>query len=679
MATAPATLRPRVWRPDAQAFYTTYGSSVVGSRYQVIGDLVNTHQVMFTTASWGGARTTNYTSISADTDDIIFDHGIPWTNSQSNAGARPSRPEAWAKNIFSCGAFAHRDNANPGDDSWAAGGGSIGPAPDGRIKPDLSAYYDRILCSDLTGSAGYNRSGDYYTNFGGTSGATPIIAGHNALAIQMFTDGLFSPQRVPNGTRWQNRPKFTTLKALQIANASQYSFTKTSTDNRREHLGWGMPNLKTMYDRRNVHFVVDETDILRPGKGMSYKINVKAGEPELKISMCYADPAANPSASFQRINDLTLRVVAPDNTIYWGNAGLKDGNYSTAGGSRDERDTVENVFVKNPAAGVWTVEVGAFLVVQDSHVETTAVDADFGLVSVGGTFVSKQAIELDVGAFDTYGTGCASAKGCGVCFGRNWTQSSANASSTADEIAIFDFTNQATQICGFDFYMAAKSAPVDVEVRIYDFDTQTAQPGKVLGSQKIRVGTQLGIYSAKFATQPIVGAGSVFFVAFDNADKLVLPSSSTGSLFTHYERRNGSWSTLTADTNWSYRVSCQQGNIVPTLSSSVRPLIGQSMVFDLKNAGGGLAGFMFLGLSDKSWNGALLPFSYGGGCQVLTSGDILVTCVTNTAGEASVSIPLPFDKGFIGLVAFQQFFVLDTANPLGLISTNGGRIRVGEF
>jgi hypothetical protein len=32
-----------------------------------------------------------------------------------------------------------------------------------------------------------------------------MVAGHNALAIQMFTDGLFGPQRKPNGTRWENR------------------------------------------------------------------------------------------------------------------------------------------------------------------------------------------------------------------------------------------------------------------------------------------------------------------------------------------------------------------------------------------------------------------------------------------------------------------------------------------
>src|SRR5690606_19661474 len=121
------------------------------------------------------------------------------------------------------------------DDSWAAGNGSTGPAADGRIKPELCAYYDGIGTSDRTGSAGYS-SGNWYASFGGTSGATPIVAGHNVLAIQMFTDdsatpgfGPFGNQlRVPNGSRHVNRPKFTTLKALQIISARQYALTPAS-------------------------------------------------------------------------------------------------------------------------------------------------------------------------------------------------------------------------------------------------------------------------------------------------------------------------------------------------------------------------------------------------------------------------------------------------------------------
>lgn len=135
---------------NATFFYTTYTTVNAGvSRWQVVQELVTNRDVSLTTASWGDLRTRAYTSVSADTDDIIFDHDIVWTQSQSNAGNQDSRPQAWAKNIISIGGVVHRDNADPGDDSWDAGGGSTGPAADGRIKPDLCAYYDSIWTSDL--------------------------------------------------------------------------------------------------------------------------------------------------------------------------------------------------------------------------------------------------------------------------------------------------------------------------------------------------------------------------------------------------------------------------------------------------------------------------------------------------------------------------------------------------
>ena len=671
--------RGRGMVPDAQPHYTTYGSSVQGSRWQVVEDLVKNYKVMFTTASWGGGRTTQYTSTSASTDDIIFDHNIIWTNSQSNAKTQASRPEAWAKNIFSCGGFAHRDNSNPGDDSWRAGGASIGPAADGRLKPDLSAYYERIYCSDRTGSAGYNRSGDYYNNFGGTSGATPIIAGHNGVAIQMFTDGLFSPQRVKNGTRWQNMPHFTTLKALQIANASQYTFTKTSTDNRREHVGWGMPNLKTMYDRRNVHFVVDETDILEQGKGYEYQIRVGANEPELKISLCFSDPAGSPSASRTRINDLTLRVTAPDDTKYWGNVGLRDGNYSVPGGTRDTIDTVENVFIKSPKAGIWTIQVGAFLVVKDSHVETTKTDADFGLVSVGGTFVAKKTIELNTGNFSTFGAGCPSATACGVCFGRNWTQQSANKTTNATRIAILDYPAEKTAFCGVDLYAKARSGSVKVNVSLYDFNTSNAQPGKMLATGSVTIGSTLQSYGVDFTNKPVIGQGAIYFLVFDNADKLVLPAAPSGTLYSHYAWNGSNWGQFQADTNWQFRVRCEQGNQVPVMSATTRPLIGSTMDFELSNARGGTPALMLLGASDSSWGSLKLPFNYAANCNILVAGDIIVPFVTDSAGDGKVGIPLPNTKALIGVVTFQQFFVVDQGNKIGVIGSNGSRIKIGEF
>src|SRR5690606_12472208 len=146
----------RGFAPDAGKFFTNY-STVTTSRWQVFSDLINVHNVSHTTASWGGGRTFFYTSVSAEADDMVFDHDIAWTQSQSNAGNQDSRPEAWAKNVFSIGGVRHQDNANPLDDSWS-GSGSTGPAADGRIKPTLAAYYDGIGTT--------SQGGGYTTSFG---------------------------------------------------------------------------------------------------------------------------------------------------------------------------------------------------------------------------------------------------------------------------------------------------------------------------------------------------------------------------------------------------------------------------------------------------------------------------------------------------------------------------------
>ncbi len=377
--------------PDCGKFYTNY-TSETASRYQIVDDLVNIHNVSHTTASWGGGRTFFYTSVSAEADDIVFDHDISWTQSQSNAGNQDSRPQAWAKNIFSIGAVDHFDNSNPNDDSWQAGNASIGPASDGRIKPTLCAYYDAIGTSDRTGSSGYT-STDWYSNFGGTSGATPIVAGHNVLALQMFTDevtpgvGPFgNTLRVPGGTTHENRPHFTTLKCLQVVNANQYSFTAGSSDNRREHQGWGFPNLRNMWDNRGKTLLIDETNVLTTGTSESYSINVSGSEPALKVCLNWNEPAGNPAASSQLINNLSLRVTSPDGTqVYWGNHNLENGVWSTTGGSEDNVNSIECVFVQSPMSGSWLIEVLGTSIVADNHLETPAVDADYGLAIVGGT------------------------------------------------------------------------------------------------------------------------------------------------------------------------------------------------------------------------------------------------------------------------------------------------------
>jgi hypothetical protein len=102
----------------------------------------------------------------------------------------------------------------------------------------------------------------------------------------------------------------------------------------------------------------------------------------LKATLVYTDPMGSPGATRARLNDLTLKVTAPDGTIYWGNVGLGVGGgmWSTPGGTANIVDTVENVFIERPMAGNWTFEVIASELVADARVETPGViDADYAL------------------------------------------------------------------------------------------------------------------------------------------------------------------------------------------------------------------------------------------------------------------------------------------------------------
>ena len=363
--------------PQGQGIFALNSVRDRWAHTRALVDPAGPFRAVFQSNSWGGALTTSYTATSAQMDDIVFDHDILICQSQSNDGTRLSRPQAWAKNVLSVGGVRHRDTLTRTDDAWA-GGASIGPAADGRIKPDVSNYYDRIF----TTSSGSDTA--YTTSFGGTSGATPITCGTAGLMFQMWADGVFAGAIGQRRDVFASRPHASTAKALLINSANQYPFVGTTADLTRVHQGWGTVSVRNLFTRAQagsfrLPVLVNETDLLTVGQRRTYQVTVSGTQP-LRATMVYTDPMGSPSAARARVNDLTLRVVAPNGTVFWGNNGLLAGNWSTSGGIRNRIDTVENVFVQRPAAGTWTIQVLADEINQDSHVETTATDADFALV-----------------------------------------------------------------------------------------------------------------------------------------------------------------------------------------------------------------------------------------------------------------------------------------------------------
>lgn len=344
----------------------------------------------FQSNSWGSSLTTAYNSVSHQMDDIIWRNDIAITQSQSNAGSQQSRPQAWAKNIISVGGIRHFGTLSPADDQW--NGASIGPAEDGRIKPDIAYWYDGIFTTTSTSPTAYTPS------FGGTSAATPMSAGVLGLQVQMWSDNVWNTNPT-GGTVFERQPHFSTIKALLINNAVQWTFSGETHNLTRVHQGWGRPNVKVAHERAASSFIVDEATPLTVGQVVAYTINVPCtngtacgptgarNRTELRVTMSYPDPPGTTSATQHRINDLSLRVVSPSGVVYHGNNGLLGKMYSVPGGTANTKDTVENVIVRAAEAGNWTVEVRAAEINQDAYPSTPAADAAFALVVTGGTRV----------------------------------------------------------------------------------------------------------------------------------------------------------------------------------------------------------------------------------------------------------------------------------------------------
>lgn len=367
--------------PDGIPFFSQWSPPNRLTHTEELVDPNDIYRAVFQTNSWGnGTAITTYHSLTSEIDNVVFETDLLTAQAFGNQGTTSGNAQGKAKNVVTVGGVRHQNTLSTSDDAWN-NSATIGPASDGRIKPDLTHFYDDIYTTSSTGNSNYRQ-------FSGTSGATPITAGHFGLLFEMYADGVFDGGPGLGRDVFDARPHAATAKALMINAANQYTFDSSSTDLIREHQGWGMADIENLYDIAQENgwelpLLIDETDTLRPLSTNTYEIEVTDDNgdlPWLKATMVYTDESGTTSASQHRINDLTLEITSPSGTTYYGNVGLDSGNWSTSGGSANTIDNVENVFIENAETGTWTIEVHGDDIVQDTHTETGALDADYALV-----------------------------------------------------------------------------------------------------------------------------------------------------------------------------------------------------------------------------------------------------------------------------------------------------------
>ncbi|MGE3180120.1 MAG: S8 family serine peptidase [Phycisphaerae bacterium] len=295
------------------------------------------------TNSWGDDGTTSYNSLCRGFDVFLYNNEDSMAMLAVTNTGTLRNPEN-AKNLLACGA----SQDTPSQGNHCSGG--TGPTSDGRRKPEVYAPGCGTRSASPNSGCGTNAST-------GTSMATPAIAGAGALVRQYFTDGFYPTGIATPGD--EMTPTGALVKAMLINSAVDMTGPAGYPSNQE---GWGriLADNSAYFDGDSRKLYVED---VRNADGMStndtaeFIVNVLDPSEQLRVTVVWTEPAATSGAGFAQVNDLDLVVVSPDGNTYLGNSFAA--GQSTTGGSKDDRNNVEQVHVMNPEVGEWTVRINA--------------------------------------------------------------------------------------------------------------------------------------------------------------------------------------------------------------------------------------------------------------------------------------------------------------------------------
>lgn len=200
---------------------------------------------------------------------------------------------------------------------------SKGPAYDGRIKPELTAYGED-----------------------GSSGAAALVSGA-ALLIQ---------------DAWKRNhagllPSSSLVKAILLNSADDVGNPGPDYAS-----GYGSLNaFKAIITVTENRFIENS---VTPGQIKSFALSVPSGISKLKITLCWNDPAASPNASKALVNDLDMLLKLPstgENWLPWALSSKENSDSLQAPAQRktDTLNNVEQITIDNPVAGNYSIEIKA--------------------------------------------------------------------------------------------------------------------------------------------------------------------------------------------------------------------------------------------------------------------------------------------------------------------------------
>ncbi|MER2598352.1 MAG: S8 family serine peptidase [Caldilineales bacterium] len=293
------------------------------------------------------------------------------------------------KNMITVGAA---ENYRPSDEdgSWTDGCGigwsgadnamdvssfsSRGPAPGGRIKPEVIAPGAHVQGTAspspaYTGSSvcdPYRPGGQtVYAASSGTSHSTPAVAGVASLIYHWLQ------------THHGITPSPALMKAYLIAHPTYLTGVAANDTLPSNSQGYGMPNMQTAFDDSARLLVNESTVFDNPGETWTWSGAVADPNRPVRIVLAYSDAPGAIGVSPQ-VNNLDLAAVMAGE-VYLGNR--FSGQWSITGGAADAVNNYEAIFLPAGSSGPLAITISAANIAGDGVPNSgDNTDQDFALV-----------------------------------------------------------------------------------------------------------------------------------------------------------------------------------------------------------------------------------------------------------------------------------------------------------
>lgn len=314
--------------------------------------------------SWSAAVNGDYNILSALVDAWAYDNdpntmGVVeqtylWHFATANSGPNASTigAPATAKDDISVAAYYNGvegscwpGDSSPCDENKIVYYSSRGPVEDGRHGADIAGPSQYVSAPDDTGN---------YTDFNGTSAATPGVAGATALVRDWLIN-----------VKGLSEPPAALIKAL-IMNSGDYipnHVVNPSETLPGTNQGWGRVNLSNLCD----DFSLSDCNFVRStwetgefnnaGETRPITVTVVDGTQPLRCMLVWLDPPNFPNGSL--INNIDLWAEAPDGSCYPGNNLTGPSSVPGLCSGVDGINPDEGLRVQNPMLGVWTIHIDA--------------------------------------------------------------------------------------------------------------------------------------------------------------------------------------------------------------------------------------------------------------------------------------------------------------------------------